>query len=398
MLLSDLLSLLDLKLDADDLWINHFKTNSREITSGDAFIAINDGYKYALDAIKRGATIIITEKDIDVSSFVLRVDDTVKVLGKIAHYLRLQYEGMVIAITGSTGKSTTKEMLTHLLSKKYKVLSNYGSLNNHIGVPNTLLGIDNSYDYVILELGTNHPGEIKYLADIVKPDLALITNIGASHIGNFGSKKKILEEKLNIKTPTTILFVNGEDELLNKLDAIKVYKNDYDIVSSPYMMNTALVYEVGTFLGYNPDEIKDNLKDFTNLSSRMNYINIDDITIIDDAYNASFESVLGGLDAIKDYPRKIIVLGDMLELGKYSEKLHQDIYQKINGLSNVILLTIGPETEKLNNKLHFNTLDDIIAYFKKFTFLKGDVIYLKGSHKMELFKLVTPLEEIIKEH
>ncbi len=398
MLLSDLLSLLDLKLDADDLWINHFKTDSREITPGDAFIAINDGYKYALDAIKRGAIIIITEKDIDVSSFVLRVDDTVKVLGKIAHYLRLQYEGMVIAITGSTGKSTTKEMLTHLLSKKYKVLSNYGSLNNHIGVPNTLLGIDNSYDYVVLELGTNHPGEIKYLADIVKPDLALITNIGASHIGNFGNKKKILEEKLNIKTPTTILFVNGEDELLNKLDAIKVYKDDYDIVSSPYMMNTALVYEVGTFLGFNPDEIKEDLKDFTNLSSRMNYINIDDITIIDDAYNASFESVLGGLDTIKDYPRKIIVLGDMLELGKYSEKLHQDIYQKINGLSNVILLTIGPETEKLNNKLHFNTLDDIIAYFQNFTFLKGDVIYLKGSHKMELFKLVTPLEEIIKTH
>ena len=205
MFLSDLLGLLDLKLDVDDLWINHFKTDSREITPGDAFIAINDGYKYALDAIKRGAIIIITEKDIDVSSFVLKVDDTIKVLGKIAHYLRLQYEGMVIAITGSNGKSTTKEMLTHLLSKKYKVLSNYGSLNNHIGVPNTLLGIDNSYDYVILELGTNHPGEIKYLADIVKPDLGLITNIGASHIGNFGSKKKILEEKLNIKTPTTIL-------------------------------------------------------------------------------------------------------------------------------------------------------------------------------------------------
>ncbi len=393
MFLSDLLNIIGTDLYVRDEKIKCIKTDSRKIKKGDAFLCINNGYKYIDDAIKRGAKVIITEQDItkDGSVLIIKVESTVKVLGKIATYLRDNYHGKVIAITGSNGKSTTKEVLSHLLSKKNKVLKNVGNENNDIGVPNTMLKLDDSYDYLILELGTNHPGEIKYLTNIVKPNIVIITNIGNAHIGNFKSQKNILKEKLDICYPNAEVFLNGDDELLKKQEGIKVYQSDYSSLKMPNSIDYALAFKVCESMGYKKRELMAALKDFKNLPSRMNFINIKGVTIIDDAYNASYESVVKGLDSIVCYQRKIIILGDMLELGKYSKKLHKKIYHLIKKLDNYILITVGSKTAVLKNKKHFNNVTELYPYLEEFSFMKGDVIYLKGSHEIGLYQLVEPL-------
>lgn len=400
MFLSDIINIIDCDVFIKDRKIKKIKTDSRLLDKGDLFICINSGYKYIEDAIKREVSAIIVDRDIklDTDIPIIKVKDSIIALGKIAKYIRNQYKGVVIAITGSNGKTTTKELLSHVLGKKNKVLKSVGSDNNHIGVPNTILNLDNSYDYLVIELGTNHPGEIKYLTNIVKPDIAIITNIGNAHIGNFGSVENILQEKLQIKDVNTILFVNGEDNYLKTIEGIKVYRNDYSFKSpiSHYQMNYNLVFKVCEYLGYNIEDIIECIKNFKSSESRMDKIIIDGITIIDDSYNASYESVIGGLDYIKKYNRKIVILGDMLELGEFSKKLHTLIKKKIDMMDNTILLTIGNEIKVINNDRYFSNLEDLGNYLSNFNYKKGDVIYLKGAHSMNLYKLVPLLKSILQ--
>ncbi len=396
MFLSEICNVIGQNLQIRDKKIKNIKLDSRKLKKGDVFLCVNDGYKYVKEAIKRKVSLIILDRDIVIDSKIpiIRVDDTIRILGLLAKYLREQYHGKVIAVTGSNGKTTTKELLEHVLRTKYKVLKNVGSENNHIGVPKTLLNINSNYDFVVLELGTNHPGEIQYLTDIAKPDIALITNIGIAHIGNFGSKKKIRKEKLSIKGVNTTLFVNGEDKLLKKIDAIKVYTKDD--LTKKQSINLAFVFKVCEYLGMKQSDIKKALSTFVALPSRMHYYKVKGITVIDDAYNASYESLKYGLREIKDYSRKIIVLGDILELGKYSSKIHKQVYREIKKLSNVLVITIGNETSCLKHTIHFNTLEDIIEFFKVFNFETDDVIYIKGSHNMRLFEIVEPLVRLVK--
>ncbi len=397
MFLSEITEVLHINLLYKERKIKEIKIDSRLINKGDAFLCINNGHNYVLDALKRGAQVVISERDLKIDSDIpiIKVESTITALALLATYIRSKYHGIVIGITGSCGKSSTKELLHHMLKQKYKVLCSKGSDNNHIGVPNTLLALNDNYDYAIMELGTNHPGEIAYLTNIVKPDIALITNIGLSHIGNFKSKKQILNEKLSIKTPITVMFLNGEDELLKKEMGIKVYDYDYDFPDTPYRMNSKLVFKVCEYLGYNKDELKKYYASFKPLPSRMNYLVVNNITIIDDAYNASYESILCGLKAIETYKRKIIVFGDMLELGKYSDKLHRKIYKQMKKIPNSIIMTVGSNTKKLKNYLHFTNIDTLEDYFKDFVFEDGDVIYLKGAHLLHLSTLVNPLKKII---
>ncbi len=393
MFLSEIYNLLGKEFQGNDKNIKGIKIDSKELKKGDVFVCINKGYLYIKEAIKKKVSLIIMDKDIsiDKSINVIQVKDAVKTLGMLASFMRDKYQGKVIAITGSNGKSTTKEIISHILKGKYKVLSNIGSENNHIGVPKTLLKLNNSYDYVVLELGTNHPGEITYLSDIVKPDIAIITNIGNAHIGNFGSKRKILKEKLCIKKDKTILFVNAKDKLLKDVEGIKVDYTKYSFDNE----DICLAYVLCLYLGMTKEEINKRLKSLKLLPSRMYHYNINNITIIDDAYNASYESFIYGINKLDKIKRKIIIYGDMLELGRYSNLLHKKVYKELLKLDNKIIITIGSNTKKLNNKLHFNTLEEIINYFKDFNFEDNDIIYLKGSHKMELFKLVDPLKKMV---
>ena len=382
-----------------DRKINEIKIDSRTLNKDDVFVCINSGYKYISDAIKKEVALIITEKSInnDTNIPIVVVKDTKKVLGNIAKYIRGMYNGTVIAITGSNGKTTTKELLSFILREKYKVLKNNGSENNHIGVPNTLLQLNNSYDYVVLELGTNHPGEIKYLTDIVKPNIAIVTNIGLSHIGNFKSIENIFKEKLCIKKDNTILFVNGDDKYLNRLNCNKVYSNTYNFNCGIKYLNIDyyLAFNVCEYLEMNIDSIIDRAKDFKMEKSRMNIFKINSIVLIDDTYNASYESVIAGL-SILNGKRNIIILGDMLELGDYNEILHMKVYNSIKNVRNNYLITFGNNTKIMESKKHFYEINDLIKYIKSFRFKKGDVIYVKGAHKNNLYTIVSVIKDSLQ--
>ena len=207
----------------NDISFNKIKVNSKEIQPGDLFLAINKGHDYIDEAINNGAVAIISEKELDTPS--IKVDNSVITLGKIAHYIRNLYNIPLIAITGSVGKTTTKELIYLVLSKKYKVLKSNKNQNNHIGLPLTLLNLNNTYDVIVTELGMNHFNEISYLSNICNPNYAVITNIGTAHIGNLGSKKNILKAKLEILDGMNegYLIVNNDDKYLNKLkNTIKV--------------------------------------------------------------------------------------------------------------------------------------------------------------------------------
>ena len=397
MYLSEILNLIG-NYNYEDKKFNKITIDSREITSNDIFICINTGYKYIEDAIKRGAICIIVEKDINCSILTIKVNDTKKTLGIIAKYIRSKYKGKVIAITGSNGKTTTKELLSYVLSSKYKVLKNIGTNNNHIGVPSTILKLDNSYDYLVLELGTNHIGEIKYLSDIVNPDIAVITNIGFSHIGNFESIDNIFKEKMDIVKDSTILFVNGEDKYLKNTNGIKVYSNEYKYKCNiEYLqINYNLVFKVCEYLNMNINEVYERIKSFKNCSSRMEIIKNDNITIIDDSYNASYESVVSGLNSLNKYNNKFIILGDMLELGNYSYKLHSNLQSIIDSLGNYYLITIGNYTKVLNSNLHFDNVDDLIKHLYSINYSIYDVIYIKGAHSIKLYNIVPILKKILQ--
>lgn len=394
MYLSELYKILNLDFNSEDLFINHIVTNSNEVNKGDIFLCINTGYKYIDEAIKNGCVGIIINEDILVNYNILtiKVKDTIKTLGLIATYIRNKYKGTVIAITGSMGKTTTKELLGHVLSKYDKTLVSEGSNNNHIGIPNLLLKLNNEYKYVVLELGTNHVGEIKYLTDITKPDISIITNIGYSHIGNFKTIENILKEKLNIKYKS--LIVNGEDNYLKNVNATKVYYNDYEYEPNInfYKMNYNLVIKVLELLSFNYNDFKKYLDSFKNIDSRMDIIKRNNKDIIDDAYNASYDSIMAGLEYIKKYDRQIIVLSEMLEIGEYKKQLYKNIFGYIkNNYKNYIILTIGKDIKKYNN-LHFNNIKDISNYLNKLDYDVGDVIYIKGSHKYNLSSLVKDIE------
>jgi UDP-N-acetylmuramoyl-tripeptide--D-alanyl-D-alanine ligase len=395
MFLSDILNLIGSKIDIDKK-INKIRIDSRLLNKDDVFICINSGYKYIEDAIKKEVALIITEKNNNYNTEIpiIVVDDTIKVLGIIAKYIRSKYNGKVIAITGSNGKTTTKELLCYVLDTKYKVLKSIGSINNHIGVPSTILELDNSYDYLVLEFGTNHPGEIKYLNDIAKPDIGIITNIGMSHIGNFGSLENIYKEKISIVDDNKLLFVNGEDKYLKNSNGIKVYNNEYNYDSNIpyYKMNYYLVFKVCEYLGMNIKDIINIINTFDINNSRMDIYNYGSITLIDDSYNASYESIVCGINYLDKDRRKIIILGDMLELGKYNKKLHKSIGNIISKLDNYILFTIGNNTRVIKANMHFNNTLDLINYLDIFEFKDGDLIYIKGAHSINMYKIVNYLK------
>ena len=217
-----------------DVEFNKIKVNSNEIKQGDLFLAINKGHDYIDEAINNGAVAIISEKEIEYPS--IKVDNSIIALGKIAHYIRNCYNIPLIAITGSVGKTTTKELIYLVLSKKYKVLKSNKNQNNHIGLPLTLLNLDNTYDMIVVELGMNHLKEISYLSKMCNPNYGIITNIGSAHIGNLGSKKNILKAKLEIRDGLNgILIVNKNDKYLRKIKkAIKVDDKSLKIKNIKY--------------------------------------------------------------------------------------------------------------------------------------------------------------------
>ena len=399
--------------------IKNIKIDSNQITEGDLFIAIigqsKDGHDYIESAIKNGASAVITSKEIPNQIPYIKVADTTIALGQIASYIKEVSHAKLIAITGSTGKTTTKELVYSLLKNKYSVLKTDKNQNNHIGVPLTLLKIKNE-DFCIVEMGMNHLGEISYLSKLAKPDLAVITNIGSSHIGNLGSKENILKAKLEIKDGLKgDLIVSGDDSYLNKISAIKVGFNDgndfkaynleTNLMRSSFWINyqneeyqikvnlpahliddvlisiyIALKYEI------NIQDIINTLEKFQNISMRLTVKKINTNTIISDCYNSSFESLTGDLTMLAPYKqKKLLILGDIAEAGKFSKTIHENLKPFIEKLQNYELILIGPEMMNLqiNKAKHFKNYKEALIYLKNKE-IKNTLILIKGSRIMKL--------------
>lgn len=397
MKLSEINNILKGKINKD-VSFNKIKMNSKDITTNDVFLAINKGHNYINEAINNGAVGIISEYDLDYPS--IKVDNSILALGKIANYIRNLYDIPLIAITGSVGKTTTKELIYSVLSKKYKVLKSEKNKNNNIGCPLTLLNLDETYDIIVLEFGMNHFNEISYLSKICNPDYAIITNIGTAHIGNLGSKKNILKAKLEILDGMSNknIIVNNKDRYLKKIrNAIKVdekrlnviYKNENEFIIDNVIFNYKykhilpdifIAIKVGLLFDINLKLISEAISKFEPIDGRLNIINRE-YKIIDDSYNSSYESLIEGLKSL-DNNFKYIVLADMLELGKFSIKYHKKVNKYLKKIKNKKVLLIGNYTKYIDG-IHFENLDELILFLKS-NIKKCDTVYIKGSRKFNL--------------
>lgn len=397
MKLSEINNILKGKINKD-VSFNKIKMNSKDITTNDVFLAINKGHNYIDEAINNGAVGIISEYDLDYPS--IKVDNSILALGKIANYIRNLYDIPLIAITGSVGKTTTKELIYSVLSKKYKVLKSEKNKNNNIGCPLTLLNLDETYDIIVLEFGMNHFNEISYLSKICNPDYAIITNIGTAHIGNLGSKKNILKAKLEILDGMSNknIIVNNKDRYLKKIrNAIKVdekrlnviYKNENEFIIDNVIFNYKykhilpdifIAIKVGLLFDINLELISEAISEFEPIDGRLNIINRE-YKIIDDSYNSSYESLIEGLKSL-DNNFKYIVLADMLELGKFSIKYHKKVNKYLKKIKNKKVLLIGNYTKYIDG-IHFENLDELILFLKS-NIKKCDTVYIKGSRKFNL--------------
>ena len=404
--------------------INLFKLDSRTINKDDVFITINTGYLYIEDAIKKGAVAIITDKDIKFKTDVciIKVDDMKFTLLKLISYIRSRYSYIpLIAITGSVGKTTTKELVYDILSKDYKVLKNDGNKNNYIGIAETIFNLDNSYDIIVLEVGMNHLGEIEEVSDSISPNISAITNIGTSHIGNLGSVKNILKAKLEIVSgmDSGRLVVPYTDRLLNKLkynfidkckdirisklhieDTLnfvlryhdKDYTINFNIPNKSYLSNIMVAFTISTYFMIDIDSIISSINNYKTVKNRMEIIKRDKYDIINDVYNSSYESVKGVLNYLKSLDaNKLVILGDIKELGKYSIKIHKNINKLLKGIYKDNILLVGEYTKYIKG-IHFNTNEDIINYLKNID-LENYTILVKGSRAMHLEDIVNFLKK-----
>ena len=398
--------------------INNIITDTRKIKRNDLFIALKgkkyNGHDY-IDKIKKASGIIVEEDvKIDINIPIIKVASTYQALEDIGAHFRNLYNIPLIAITGSNGKTTLKELISYILESKYQVLKNSDSKNNIIGVSDTLFNLNNKHDIIVMEMGMNHFDEIKQLSRLCKPSTAIITNIGSSHIGYLKSKKNIFKAKLEITEGLTgELLVNGDDKYLKKvkksykcgknhnndLIAYNIYSNNDLISFSIYVDKeyritfnnpgvhfiNSILLAIKTCLIYDIDinTIIDRINTFKMVDKRMNIQKIKNTTIVDDCYNASYESTKAGLEILSKISNdKIIVLADMLELGKYSKKYHAKLNYILNKIQDKEVLTVGNYTKYINGK-HFNNNKELVEYLDNMKF-NNKYIYLKGSRGMHL--------------
>ena len=449
--IKDIIRLCDGKLLSGDenIVINNIKIDSRKINDGDIYVGIrgevNDGNIFFEDAINRGAkAIIVDNSKLDYDKYgdvtIVLVKDTVWCLQELARYKRSLFKGEVIAITGSVGKTTTKDMVASILSEKYKVLKTEGNYNNHIGLPLTILNYTLE-DVMVVEMGMSHEGELSLLSRIAKPTLSIITNVGTAHIGNLGSRENILKAKLEILDgmDNKKLIINNDNDMLHEYyvknsdnvitvginsdsmyRAVNVRDNClfFDIdgylenvknvyMNEAYIINLLVGYAVGSLLGLTNEEYLNGVKKVTLSSKRLEMVmNKYGYNIINDSYNANYDSMKVGLEYLHNINysgRKIAVLADMLELGEYSKKIHEDVGMEVVKNKIDVLVTVGEYARYINDKAisvgfnknniyHFNSNIECIDFLKGFL-KREDTILFKGSNGMKLYEII---DEIIK--
>ncbi len=427
--------------------------DTRMLEYGDTFVGIKgenyNGNDFLYDAVEKGANCVILDenKDItDISIPIILVSDSSKALGIIASYIRNNSDSIFIGVTGSVGKTSTRDMIYSVLNESHPTLKTENNYNNNIGLPLTISKLCDER-FAVIEMGMNHLGEISYLSNIVKPNIGVITNVGTAHIGILGSRENILKAKLEIldgMDDSSTLIINNDNDLLhdyylnndNKKNiitigidndsdykAININENDnnseFDVVfknqtihilcpipGRAYIYNSLCAIAVGSILSIDNNKIIDGIKNIHLTKNRLEFINLkNDIKIINGIYNASVDSMKASIDVLKNQTcnRKIAVLGDMLELGCYSKELHQGIGRFVYESNIDVLITVGRDSSYISseaikcgmNKNNVYTLsnnNDAISILSDII-LPGDVILLKASNGLN-FKEI--LNEIIK--
>ena len=432
----------------DDLKpVNKVVIDSKNAKKGSLFIAIKgkrfDGHDFVRDAVKNGAHIVVISKrklndfdDVDIP--IITVQNTIKALGNIAGMWRRKLAEIkkikVVGLTGSSGKTTVKEMLSTLLSQKYNVQKTKSNNNNNIGVPLTVLSTNEKNDVLVAEIGTNNYGEIRYSANILQPDFSLITNIGDSHLKFLKNRKGVLKEKLTLFDSTRKnrgkVFINYDDPLLkegsknfkdkvsygfNSSADIKGKIMEYNNEGNPtveikfgnkkyvqtlplpgklsaqnYLAATAVALE----LGINKKQLENGTKKLIVPDKRINIKHFQNFTLIDDSYNAnpdSVKAVIEMLGRMKTFKRKVLILGDMLELGKNKNELHRSLSSAIKKNKIDELYTIGSGMNALSDSLkynklmvkHFSTRKSLSDFLMKYE-LSDSIILVKGSRGMRM--------------
>lgn len=424
----------------EDIDCINFTNDTRKLNKGDIYIGIKgevfNGNTFYKDAFKKGASVCILDdesvlpKRKNNKETIILVDNSIKSLQELAKYKRSLYNIPVIAITGSVGKTSVKDMVYTVVNSEYKTLCTIGNMNNHIGLPLTILSLKD-HEALIVEMGMNHPGEIHTLSNIAKPSIAIITNIGTAHIGNLGSRENILKAKLEILDgmPNGTLIINNDNDLLKTVKYDKLItigidnKSDYmaknisdnvfssnfyiddnyitlPIGSKAFVYNALFAYAVGKKLGINENKIIKSLESFTLTPHRLERIEHKDYTIIDDTYNASLDSVNNALSLLsKVKGRKVFIFGDILELDNFAKDIHKEIGISVINNKIDVLITVGTNSKETYNicydnnieSYHYNNNIDMLKELDKIIDI-NDTILIKGSHGMNLIEIVEHLK------
>lgn len=432
----------------NDTNFNKVSTDTRKIEKNNLFIALKgdnfNGNDYVIHATKKGASIIIVDEikfkieELNNRVTIIKVKNTKTALGELARFYRQKIGIKVVGITGSTGKTSTKDLVAAFLSGKYKVFKTQGNFNNEIGLPLMIFELSKEYDIAVLEMGTSNFGEINRLANIARPNVAAITNIGVAHIEYLKSRENILKEKMCITDffkDKSSLIVNCEDDMLkrvNKGDKFNLEKIGYDENYDLYAKNIELTCETTAFdvvtknkishrfnlnmvgehnvlnaligiqiakeFGLTFDEMEKGLENFNATSMRLEFINKDNFTIINDSYNANPDSMKAALKVLGNYSgiRKIAVLGTMGELGDYAKEAHTEVGEFAKGKAD-ILLTTG-DFKKCYKEgfkegtMIFETKQDLMEKLKNMI-KTNDTILVKASRSEKFEEIIKYVEK-----
>ena len=406
-------------------------TDSRDCPTGSLFFALKgesfDGNAYARQALDSGCSYaIVDDPDVvdPVDKRYLLVDDVLQTLQQLANYHRRQLGTKIIGVTGTNGKTTTKELISAVLSKKYNVLYTQGNFNNHIGVPKTLLRLTRQHEVAVIEMGANHPGEIKTLVNIVEPDYGIITNVGKAHLLGFGSFEGVIRTKGELydflREHDGTVFINENNPHLmgiaEGLQLVKYGNNGEMIDNSPYLrlsvkgtevqtnligaynLDNALAAAcIGQFIEVSDEDICQALSEYTPTNNRSQLVKTGKNTLIVDAYNANPTSMKAALDNFHrmNMPNKMIIIGDMRELGEASHEEHVKILQLVYKYAFPLVWLVGEEMrgattdmpDYSSSFIFFADVDEVKMALEKIG-IKDRTILIKGSNSMKLYSLV----------
>lgn len=417
--------------------LNGITIDSRLVERGDLFLAMQgentDGHNYIEQAQNAGAGACIVEKDGDVYSSVFEVSSTREFLNHTATAYRNSLNCLVIGITGSNGKTTTKDLLAHVLIANRKVMSTKGNFNSTISVPLSIFECDEDIDIAIIEMGASKPGEIEYICNIVKPDMGIITNVFEAHLEFFGSIESVANTKSALfrslpKSGTA--FINLDDQYISEM-VVSCKRVEYSIsrtadfqgkwssgaqmltvngtsiklstLSYALGMNALAVFSIASHLGMNPALIKQQVGSFQTPVGRGNIISLGDFVIINDSYNSNLESARSGINNLSSMPgksRKIAVIGDMLELGEMDKNHHQSLGRHLSDKNVDAVFAYGDLTRHTINAMNgtamfhqfYEDKTTLLVDLKEFL-MEGDIIYIKGSRGMRMEEIIQGLRD-----